>query len=725
MPNRASSFPSTDKGAHIVEVSALRSVLRRALACSVLACIAPLHAAAPGTAGGLQLLVGVAPDDGNPATCGTATSLAVHAGDAVNFCYTLTNGTTTALGYHSLVDSVDGEVFALMPQVIGVGASFQFNRIVVAAEGAWDYAAEWTGQDFAPGYAAVAGTPAFIDIRATGTLLALADDTAAGITLPFELALYGNTSNLLSVGNNGTLVFGTLGGFTHSFNTPLPDTFAAGMGGALILPFWDDFGDASGGVYWQVLGDAPTRRVVVQWERPHFLQDQGDPAAFEAILGEDGSISFQYANAMLGDPDFPEWDGGGSATVGLQNAEATIGNQYSFDTPVLASPDAIDWFATTPQLFSAQASVHLDVAPALLPPTIALTPNPVTASAAQGGAAVSVPLQIANSGDLALAWSLLEAPGAATPRTAALAPPTQPVSPPGVRKIAANDATRDSYRSSAPPFVSLRGAVTPGCEEATPGILIHDDGTPEDGYTDGSGLFPLVAYVDRFTPSSYPATFSSACVSFLSQGSTTAAFELVVYDDSGWDGSPGIELAAVPAIATGIPSTALAAFVKVDLSGLGLVVESGSVYIGVRFNPLVPGDIYVASDVDGDPNVGAGYHMRGAPGAPGGWDPTIDQFFDYHALLVRAVEQPAFCATPTELPWLSLDAVAGNVAAHADATIVATFDPSQLDAGEHSATLCIDSNDPARPHLAVPVRFHVGDTLFADGFDAPQRTRAE
>ena len=705
-----------------MDASRFRSITRLALAGAILAGFVPLHAE-PSLAGdGLQLLVGLAPDDGNPDTCGTATSLAVHAGDAVNFCYTLTNGTTMVLGYHSLLDSVDGEVFALLPHPLAPGESFQFNRIVIAAEGSWDYMGEWTAQDFAPGYAAIAGTPDFIDIRSTGTPLTLADDGATGVTLPFPLALYGSTSNLLSVGNNGTIALGTLDGASYAFNTPVPDPFAAPMGGALILPFWDDFEASAGGVYWQVLGDAPARRAVVQWERAHFLQDQGQPASFEVILGENGSIAFQYANTVLGDPDFPEWDGGGSATVGMQDAAGTVGNLYSFDTPALGSPDAIDWVATDPLLFTAQAGVHLDVAAALLPATIALTPDPVTATGVRGGAAVSVPLQIANQGDMALEWSLVEAPGGGVPRTLASPPPAAPASTPAERKIAANDATRDSYRSSASPFVSLRGAVTPGCDEATPGILIHDDGTPEDGYTDGSGLFPLVSYVDRFTPTSYPAAFSSACVAFLSHGSTSADFELVVYDDDGWDGGPGSELAAVPATATGVPSTAIAAFFKVDLSGLGLIVGEGSVYIGVRFNPLTPGDIYIASDVDGEPNIGAGYHSRGAPGAPGGWDPTIDQFADYHALLVRAVEQPAHCATPADLPWLSFDAVAGSVAAHANATITATFDPAQLAAGDHAATLCIDSNDPARPHLAVPVRFHVGDTLFADGFEGAAGT---
>lgn len=708
-----------------MDASHFRSILLLALAGALLAGTARVHAQPPLASGGLQLLVGVAPDDGNPDTCGTATTLAVRAGDAVNFCYTLTNGTATTLGYHTLVDSVDGEVFALLPHPLAPGESFQFNRIGIAAEGSWDYESAWTAQDFAPGYAAIAATPDFIDIRATGAPLSFGGYSATGITLPFPLPLYGSSSDQLSVGNNGTLVLGTLDGVSYSFNAPLPDAFAATMGGALILPFWDDFEASAGGVWWQVVGVPPTRRAVVQWERRHFLQEQGQPVSFEVILDEDGSISFQYGNTVFGDPEFPEWDMGGSATVGLQDATGTLGNQYSFDTPALGSPDAIDWVATDPQLVTAQASVHLDVAPALLPATIALTPDPVTATGTPGGAAVSVPLQIANRGDMTLEWSLVEAPGGGVPRTVASPPPAPPSSPAAVRRIAANFATRDSYRSSAPPLVSVRGAVTPGCDEATPGIHIHDDGTPEDGYTDGSGLFPIASYVDRFTPTSYPATFSSACVSFLSHGSTSADFELVVYDDDGWDGGPGTELAAVPATATGVPSTAVAAFFKVDLSGLGLVVAEGSVYIGVRFNPLAPGDIYIASDVDGEPNVGAGYHSRGAPGAPGGWDATIERFPDYHALLVRAVEQPAYCATPSDLPWLSFDAVSGSVAAHGEATLTATFDPSQLAVGDHAATLCIDSNDPARPHLAVPVSFHVDDSLFADGFDGAADPRAQ
>lgn len=672
------------------------------------------HAAAP-TGDGVALTVGLMLDDGDPNACGTAQTLAVRVGDSVNFCYTVTNASALTLGYHTLVDSADGTIFSLLQHELAPGESFQFNRLVTVRADVDTYDATWTAQDYAPGYRPVEATPAFVDVRATGTPLGLADDGVAGITLPFAFSLYGVSSTDLAVGNNGELVFGTLEALSAAFNDTLPSTFAILGQGALVAPFWDDLGQANGDVYWQVVGTPPNRRAVIQWDRPHFQFDDGGHANVEAILGEDGSLSFQYDSTVFGDPSNPDWDNGGSATVGLQNADASIGNLYSFDTPVVTAPLAIDWVATTPTEFIANATTTLDVSPALLPPTASVAPAQVGANGTPGGAPVNVPLQIVNAGDEELAWKLAEAAGGAAKRSAT--PVDRAASSPAASKLAANDATRDRFRSSAPFAPAVRGESTPGCDEATPGILVHDDGTPEDGYRDGSGLFSINAYVDRFTPSSYPATLTAACVSFLTLGPTTQDFQLIVYDDTGFDGSPGNLIASVPATAAGIPDTATAAFVKVDLGALGISIPSGSVYIGAQWNPLDPSDVFLASDVDGEPNAGHGYHMRGSELGLGSWDATIDQFPDYHALLVRAVEAPDYCANPADVPWLSLSETSGNVAAHDSGTITATLDPTGLAAGSYAATLCIGSNDPAHPRLVVPVRFEVGDTIFADGFD--------
>ncbi|MEO7431768.1 MAG: hypothetical protein ABIR62_07050, partial [Dokdonella sp.] len=330
-----------------------------------------LHAAAsPSGNAGLSLHVGLAADDGQPDTCGTSTTLAVRVGDAVNFCYTVTNTSTMTLSYHSLIDSVDGAIFSLLHHDVAAGTSYQFNRIVAARADASTYTATWTAQDLAPGYAAQPVTPAFVDISGTGASLMLADDAATGVTLPFAFTLYDTTSDLVTIGNNGTLVLGTLNGASFAFNDPIPYEPDIFMGGPLILPFWDDMADSSGGVWWQAIGTAPHRQVVVQWRRTHFQQTGGAPVDFEVLLGEDGSLAFQYGNTAFGDPANSDWDNGGSATIALQNIDASIGNQYSFNAPSLTSPDAISWVVTDPTVFDASATATLEVSPALIPPTI-------------------------------------------------------------------------------------------------------------------------------------------------------------------------------------------------------------------------------------------------------------------------------------------------------------------------------------------------------------------
>ena len=74
-------------------------------------------------------------------------------------------------------------------------------------------------------------------------------------------------------------------------------------------------------------------------------------------------------------------------------------------------------------------------------------------------------------------------------------------------------------------------------------------------------------------------------------------------------------------------------------------------------------------------------------------------------------------ALPSDVPWLSLSAVSGDVDAHDAASISVTLDPSVLAAGHYEAALCIGSNDPQHPRTVVPVRFDIGDALFTDGFD--------
>src|SRR6266850_3381019 len=70
------------------------------------------------------------------------------------------------------------------------------------------------------------------------------------------------------------------------------------------------------------------------------------------------------------------------------------------------------------------------------------------------------------------------------------------------------------------------------CNSA-PGIVIHDDGGIENGYSGNPALVTEVRFVDKFTPSSYPATFTSVCLDFVivAGGPPTYPIDVVVYDD--------------------------------------------------------------------------------------------------------------------------------------------------------------------------------------------------
>ena len=73
------------------------------------------------------------------------------------------------------------------------------------------------------------------------------------------------------------------------------------------------------------------------------------------------------------------------------------------------------------------------------------------------------------------------------------------------------------------------------CDTA-PGIVIHDDGTIEDGYSGNPGAgVTEVRVVDKFTPTSYPNSYTSVCLDFvtLAGGPPTYNVDIVVFDDDG------------------------------------------------------------------------------------------------------------------------------------------------------------------------------------------------
>ncbi|MFC4818875.1 hypothetical protein [Dokdonella ginsengisoli] len=88
------------------------------------------------------------------------------------------------------------------------------------------------------------------------------------------------------------------------------------------------------------------------------------------------------------------------------------------------------------------------------------------------------------------------------------------------------------------------------------------------------------------------------------------------------------------------------------------------------------------------------------------------------ALAIAAAPGP--CASPDDIAWLSRSPSEGTVQPGSTQAVTLTFDASGLAPGTYTGNACIDSNDPERRQVAVPVTFTVTgdpDLVFGDGFD--------
>ena len=140
--------------------------------------------------------------------------------------------------------------------------------------------------------------------------------------MPFRFNLFGVDADQLCINNNGFMLLDwsrPCDGFLQDASIPNENV---PLGAAQIAPFWDDL-FTGGNVYYDVIGQAPNRRFIVQWhQKNHYNNGQSDPGSvtFEAILDETtNDVSFQYPDTTFDNPQHPEWDRAGSATVGFQS----------------------------------------------------------------------------------------------------------------------------------------------------------------------------------------------------------------------------------------------------------------------------------------------------------------------------------------------------------------------------------------------------------------------
>lgn len=368
-------------------------------------------------AGGISLVATAGLVDANhPDACAAASVLDVTPGDQVNLCYRVTNHSGADLAFQSLTDSIDGEVFPTTAQTINNGATYQYNRVVTVGTET-QRVSTWTAQDQVSGYTyddTVASE--FIDLTASPTASDLdipygrEDDWTTAIYLPGSFPFFGQSYDVLCIGNNGfimpassTVNINCAPGFWQV--EPLPSTqfpYPA------ILPSWVDLYSAGRALYDRQTSPPGTTKYIVEW----YLKNRYDPISiapgnvtFEVVIdASTGQITFQYASMAFADSHSPSGDYGQGAAVGLQR-NATSAIQYAYRQPVLTNGKAIRWTPSTPVLHTSSANVQFNVGA----PVIGTTPQALAASVT-AGSQTSTTLTVGNSGNRNLQWTINQVP---------------------------------------------------------------------------------------------------------------------------------------------------------------------------------------------------------------------------------------------------------------------------------------------------------------------------
>jgi len=711
----------------------------------------------------LEVTVGT---DLTPGACGTAESIDIAAGEQVNFCYTIVNNSSDALGYHTLIDDINGTLLQDYAQDVPAGQTFQYNdiRVVTATQtltSTWtastalaDYDVTTTEGDpdriFADGFDGAAAAYAFEDISATGTDLGLDDDGEANVDIGFDFAFYGAISGIVRVGNNGGILFGVDAGDLGYNNLALPNSTL----GPAILPFWDDFDSETGGVYAQTLGDAPNRRLVVEWkDRVHYDgADNTDPATFEAVLYEgSNTIVFQYADV---DMDGTDLDGGASATIGLN--QGTRANMFSQDTASVSPGVAVVFTPVAVTSYSDSDTVTINAGA----PDIVVTPTALDATVA-AGASTSLPLSIANEGDRDLEWAIVEAPGSSLPavprvgshsvdaaaaasayaprqRGSELAPLDKVAAPAGASVpafgvnlnildgntfVSFDAANPGSTTPIAPTDRTLVGGAFLGDDFSRFYTLDFDTGEFLSlSTTDGSEQVIGVAVpaagedwsglaLDRSTGVLYASStmMSGGLSSTLYTIDTATGMATVIAPlgsdvriiDIAADATGqlyGVDIAGDTLVALNGPGAGVIGPLGFDAEfaeGLDFDAASGTLYFAAVNNESVfsqPAEMYTIDTATGHATLVGGISA----------DPATAQISAF-AIAVSG----GSCATPADVPWLTVAPPSGTTAPGMTTEVTIGFDAATLAAGVYTANLCISSNDPDQPNQSVPVSLTV------------------
>jgi hypothetical protein len=221
--------------------------------------------------------------------------------------------------------------------------------------------------------AGVATAFPWVDISATGTTVALADDSmSALINIGFTFNFGGANFTQVRIGSNGNLQFPATNN-TAFANTDFPIAF-----NQVMAPFWDDFNPNSVAtrVRYQTLGSAPNRSFVVSWLGvPHYCSGGTGCATnqtsalytFQVQIYENGNFVYSYQTMPTGGGN---WTNGTytdtGATIGYQGLANTDWQRFSYLTNSVVAGTTIlfyrlDHFAISPSSLTGTTCTPLNV----------------------------------------------------------------------------------------------------------------------------------------------------------------------------------------------------------------------------------------------------------------------------------------------------------------------------------------------------------------------------
>ena len=168
------------------------------------------------------------------------------------------------------------------------------------------------------------------DISAIGIAVPLGDDANAGpFPIGFDFTFYGVTFNQFYICSNGWVSFTSTS--TSLSNRTIPTTTEPNN---LLSVFWDDLNPNNGGqVYYY--SDPGSNLLIVSYDGVPHYSNYGS-LYFQVVLdGNDSSIVYHYGSMNDGG------HGNDGSTVGIENADGTIGTQYRYDQPGIVDSMAV------------------------------------------------------------------------------------------------------------------------------------------------------------------------------------------------------------------------------------------------------------------------------------------------------------------------------------------------------------------------------------------------